>query len=102
MVRVIAFAIEAAGCPIAVGGAKTLLAAFERLIVDHGGAVRSSADVVRILPGTGARASGVELAGGSHNNGREGRDLLDPGRNSSTMDCSRTGPRPPPLKREPA
>ena len=33
MVKVIAFAIEAAGCPIAVGGGKTLVAAFERLIV---------------------------------------------------------------------
>ena len=30
MVKVIAFAVEVAGCPIAVGGAKTLLAAFER------------------------------------------------------------------------
>ena len=64
MVRVIAFAIEAAGCPIAVGGAKTLLAAFERLIVDQGGAVRTNADVVRITPGAGARASSVELASG--------------------------------------
>ena len=64
MVKVIAFAIEAAGCPIAVGGAKTLLAAFERLIVDQGGAVRANADVVRIIPGPGSRASGVELASG--------------------------------------
>jgi phytoene dehydrogenase-like protein len=64
MVKVIAFAIEAAGCPIAVGGAKMLLAAFERLIVDQGGAVRSNADVVRIIPGPGSRASGVELASG--------------------------------------
>src|SRR5271169_4140679 len=64
MVRVIAFAVEAAGCPIAVGGAKTLLAAFERLIVDQGGAVRPNADVVRIIPGPGSRASGVELASG--------------------------------------
>ncbi len=64
MVRVIAFAIEAAGCPIAVGGAKTLLAAFERLIVEQGGALRSNADVVRITPGAGARAAGVELASG--------------------------------------
>jgi phytoene dehydrogenase-like protein len=64
MVRVIAFAIEAAGCPIAVGGAKTLLAAFERLIVDQGGAVRSNADVARVIPGPGSRASGVELASG--------------------------------------
>ena len=64
MVKVIAFAIEAAGCPIAVGGAKTLVAAFERLIVDQGGAVRTNADVVRIIPGPGSRASGVELASG--------------------------------------
>jgi phytoene dehydrogenase-like protein len=63
-VKVIAFAIEAAGCPIAVGGAKTLLAAFERLIVDQGGAVRPRADVVRIIPGAGSRATGVELANG--------------------------------------
>ena len=64
MVKVIAFAIEAAGCPIAVGGARTLLAAFERLIVDQGGAVRANAEVVRIIPGPGSRASGVELASG--------------------------------------
>ena len=64
MAKVIAFAIEAAGCPIAVGGAKTLLAAFERLIVDQGGAVRPSAEVVRITPGPGSRAAGVELANG--------------------------------------
>jgi phytoene dehydrogenase-like protein len=64
MAKVIAFAIEAAGCPIAVGGAKTLVDAFERLIVDEGGKVRTNADVVRILPGSGGRAGGVELAGG--------------------------------------
>ena len=64
MVKVIAFAVEAAGCPIAVGGAKTLVAAFERLIVDQGGAARANADVVRIISGAGARASGVELASG--------------------------------------
>jgi phytoene dehydrogenase-like protein len=64
MVKVIAFAVEAAGCPIAIGGGKTLVAAFERLIIDQGGAVRANADVVRILPGPGSRASGVELAGG--------------------------------------
>ena len=37
MIKVIAFAIEMAGCPIAVGGAKTLVGAFERLIADNGG-----------------------------------------------------------------
>ena len=64
MARVIAFAIEAAGCPIAVGGARSLLAAFERLIVDQGGALRVNADVVRILPDAGGRAGGVALASG--------------------------------------
>jgi phytoene dehydrogenase-like protein len=64
MAKVVAFAIEAAGCPIAVGGAKTLLQAFERLIADQGGAARANADVVRILPGPGARAGGVELTSG--------------------------------------
>src|SRR5579872_5006557 len=64
MAKVIAFAIEAAGCPIAVGGARTLLQAFERLIVDQSGAARTDADVVRILPGPGARAGGVALASG--------------------------------------
>ena len=64
MAKVIAFAIEAAGCPIAVGGAKTLLDAFERLIVDQGGAVRTDADVVRILPGPARERAGVELASG--------------------------------------
>ena len=64
MAKVIAFAIEVAGCPIAIGGAKTLLAAFERIILDQGGAVRTNSDVVRILPQTGGRADGVELASG--------------------------------------
>jgi phytoene dehydrogenase-like protein len=64
MVKVIAFAIEAAGCPIAVGGVKMLLAAFERLIIDQGGAVRPNANVVRVLPGPASRAGGVELASG--------------------------------------
>ncbi len=58
MAKVIAFATEA------VGGAKTLLAAFERLIVDQGGAVQTNAHVGRITPGPSARASGVELASG--------------------------------------
>ncbi len=63
MVKVIAFAVEMAGCPIAVGGAKTLVAAFERLIADHGGAVRCGADVERIETAAG-RARAVRLASG--------------------------------------
>ena len=77
MVKVIAFAIEAAGCPIAGGGAKTLVAAFERLIVDQGGAARTNADVVRITPGR-RRARGRRRACERGNNhGGEGRDLFD-------------------------
>lgn len=64
MVKVIGFAIELAGCPIAVGGAKNLLAAFDRLIRDQGGTIRTGADVTRVLPGPGGRAGGVLLANG--------------------------------------
>jgi len=58
MVKVIAFAIEAGGAvPIAVGGAKTLLAAaFERLIADQGRRRASEARTSwRIIPGAGSR-----------------------------------------------
>jgi len=76
-VKVIGFAIEAAGCPIAVGGAKTLLAAFERLIIDQGGAVRANADVVRILPARGRARAASSLRGATNNHGGQGRDLID-------------------------
>jgi len=61
---VIAFAIELAGCPIAVGGAKSLLGAFERLIGDQGGQIRSRVDVEQVLLGADGRASGVKLSSG--------------------------------------
>jgi len=64
MAKVIAFAVELAGCPIAVGGARTLLAAFERLITDQGGSIRTDAEVVRIVDGPRGRAAGVTLASG--------------------------------------
>ena len=64
MVKVIAFAVEMAGCPIAVGGAKTLLGAFEHLIADQGGAIRRGADVERIETDGQGRARAVRLAGG--------------------------------------
>src|SRR6478736_4063845 len=44
MLKVIGFAIELAGCPIAKGGAASLTAAFERLIADQGGKIRTGAD----------------------------------------------------------
>jgi len=64
MAKVIAFAVEFAGCPIAVGGARNLLAAFERLITDQGGRIRTGADVARVIEGAGGRAGGVMLASG--------------------------------------
>jgi len=64
MIRLIAFAVEFAGCPIAVGGARSLVSAFQTLIADTGGAIRCAADVDRILVNAGGRADGVRLASG--------------------------------------
>jgi phytoene dehydrogenase-like protein len=65
MAKIIAFALEAAGAPIVKGGAHNVLRAFEKLIADQGGSIRTSADVAKILlhDTTGA-ARGVRLAGG--------------------------------------
>ena len=65
MAKVIAFALEAAGAPIVKGGAANLLAAFERLIADQGGTIRTGADVGKILlDATSGAARGVRLASG--------------------------------------
>lgn len=61
--KVIAFALEAAGAPIVRGGAKNLLSAFEALIRERGGEIRTGADVAAIVQTTG-RATGVRLASG--------------------------------------
>lgn len=61
--KVIAFALEAAGAPIVKGGAKNLLAAFEALIRERGGEIRTGADVASVIV-EGGRASGVRLASG--------------------------------------
>lgn len=61
--KVIGFALEAAGASIVKGGAKNLLAAFEALIRERGGEIRTNADVVSVLQSSG-RASGVRLATG--------------------------------------
>jgi len=63
MVKVIGFAIEMAGCPIVKGGADNLLKAFEKLITDKGGTIRTGADVDAILE-TAGKASGVRLSSG--------------------------------------
>jgi len=62
---VIAFATEAAGAPIVRGGASKLLVAFESLIAEQGGSVRTSADVERIVLNEQGRAGGVRLTDGS-------------------------------------
>ncbi|WP_295810542.1 NAD(P)/FAD-dependent oxidoreductase [uncultured Nitratireductor sp.] len=61
--KVIAFALEAAGAPIAKGGAATLLQAFRGLIEEQGGEIRTGADVDEVLT-EGGRARGVRLASG--------------------------------------
>ncbi|TIX36344.1 MAG: NAD(P)/FAD-dependent oxidoreductase, partial [Mesorhizobium sp.] len=61
--RVIAFALEAAGAPIVKGGARNLLSAFEALIRERGGEIRTGADVAAIAQ-NGGRATGVRLASG--------------------------------------
>jgi phytoene dehydrogenase-like protein len=65
MAKVIAFALEAAGAPIVKGGAGKLLQAFERLIKDHGGEIRTSTDVASILRDGAGAARGVKLADGT-------------------------------------
>jgi phytoene dehydrogenase-like protein len=61
--KVIAFALEAAGAPIVKGGAKNLLAAFEALIKERNGEIRTGADVASIVQAN-SRATGVRLASG--------------------------------------
>ncbi|MCB8840272.1 NAD(P)/FAD-dependent oxidoreductase [Aurantimonas sp. VKM B-3413] len=71
MARIIAFALEAAGAPVAIGGASRAVEAFEGLIREHGGTIRTSADVAEICV-SGRRATGVRLADGSTIDAREG------------------------------
>lgn len=63
MGRVIAFALEAAGAPVARGGAGIVPDVFRKLIEENGGEIRTGADVERILVKDG-KATGVETAGG--------------------------------------
>lgn len=63
MGKVIAFALEAAGAPIAKGGAGQAVAAFRGLIEAQGGVIRTGAEVEKITTRDG-RVTGVRLAGG--------------------------------------
>lgn len=64
MGRVIAFALEAAGAPVAKGGSGAAAQAFRRLLEEKGSTVRTGADVARINVHK-LRASGVTLADGT-------------------------------------
>jgi phytoene dehydrogenase-like protein len=72
MAKVIAFALEAAGAPIVKGGAQAIITAFERLIRDHGGDIRTDADVSEVIIDQAGRATGVVLATGERIAAREG------------------------------
>ena len=63
MGKVIAFALEAAGAPIAKGGAGQAVKAFKALIEEKGGTIRTCAEVDRILV-SGAKVTGVTLTSG--------------------------------------
>jgi phytoene dehydrogenase-like protein len=63
MGKVIAFALEAAGAPVAKGGAGAAVRAFRALIEEKGGVCRTEADVEEVLVRDG-RVQGVRLAGG--------------------------------------
>jgi phytoene dehydrogenase-like protein len=65
MLKVIGFALEAAGAPIVEGGAGNLLMAFESLIADQGGAIRTGADVDRVELDARGEACGVRLVDGT-------------------------------------
>jgi phytoene dehydrogenase-like protein len=62
--RVIAFSLEAVGCPVVKGGSYKLVEAFQRIIEAHGGELHVGADVERVLTENG-RAVGVRTAGGA-------------------------------------
>jgi phytoene dehydrogenase-like protein len=72
MAKVIAFALEAAGAPVVKGGAQNILTAFERLIRDHGGEIRTGADVSEVIVDESGRATGVVLASGERIMAAEG------------------------------
>ncbi len=63
MGKVIAFALEAAGAPIAKGGSGAIVRAFTSLIEQNGGTLRTGADVSEITAKEG-KVTGVRLTSG--------------------------------------
>ena len=64
IIKMDGLSIEAAGCPVAKGGSKSLVSAFEKLIKDQLGTMQLNADVDRILSDKKGKASGVKLTNG--------------------------------------
>jgi phytoene dehydrogenase-like protein len=64
MAQVVAFTLEAVGMPIVQGGNANTVKAFEALIRNAGGELRTGCDVTQVLVENG-RAVGVRLADGS-------------------------------------
>jgi phytoene dehydrogenase-like protein len=63
MGQIIGFALEAAGAPIVKGGSAHFVRGLIAIIEEHGGAVRTSADVVEITVSSG-KATGLRLRTG--------------------------------------
>ena len=63
MTQVIAAALQLGGMPVPVGGGVRLVDALAGIVTDAGGAVRTEAEVDRVLVAQG-RATGVRLTGG--------------------------------------
>ena len=72
MLKVIGFALEAAGAPIVKGGAQTLLDAFTGLITDRGGRIETGTDVTAIRRNAKGHATGIILADGTERASRRG------------------------------
>ncbi|MGI6247683.1 MAG: phytoene desaturase family protein [Pseudochelatococcus sp.] len=64
MVKVIGFALEAAGAPVVKGGAVNAVRAFAGLIAEQGGTVRTRAEVASVMVDDAGTARGVRLADG--------------------------------------
>lgn len=64
ILKIILLALQQGGCPAPVGGGARLVDALVQLITDHGGQIRTSTPVRRILVESG-RTVGVETADGT-------------------------------------
>lgn len=70
MNKLVVFSLEQAGSPMIAGGSARLVEAFERLIVEQGGAIHTHSDVQEIVVSRG-RAVGVRLTDGTEYQARQ-------------------------------